>query len=759
MRGPTCKAVGTVLAASTRSPCRSTAGYRFNIPRRALHCAQPLLQDANSPNVSVADSSGKIGSPSDSTDIALSGPPSEESSGGPSDAPDKPPKPTDRSSYGSASRRAGRNLKKLKDIPPVQLPQSFFDRNVILQETLQGANVSGQETFTVVRNQFRPGVIRDEQVVVVGPRAKDDSEIDESRVGQKSEYHPSVGKIDENVLEEIASMMLAGLQPSTSAHADAEGSAKPHLVLHCPRKGSIQFLRALVKHLAALGNADLIQIEAQDIAEIGGDYLDEPGDNQSENLSSLGYDVHAATNRGHESTQNPLTEEIAEGDREENGDQSPKTIIINFMDTLKNIPKALNDIPKALNLQQEQQKPSLFKQVMGSSVQDSSRALKLSMFIDTLLHACNLKRVLQSANKDKKDAASSTADLTRVDDASSISAVTMGAADSAPVASPALILQVDDYPEIYNTDNGGKILNALHDALHERRKAGQRILLIGTCVARYHPLASPQSADKGDLWEFDTGPTRTVVLPAIESSSAVSFKRCHKKRNKAINTRHLRDMIRRLSSKPQHVHALISEEELRIDKPETIASEMKERVWSSDRIHRIATVALGMARGDEAVTVKHLERAFETIEFSDHAKHGWIHGELSTGGTTSEGRTKRRQIAFNEYEKRLVNGVVDPASIRTTFADLRAPRETIETLRTLASLSLVRPEAFTYGVLATDKIPGLLLYGPPGTGKTLLAKAVAKESGATVLEVSGAGTFLYFLRLWLTLLGILLVCA
>ena len=72
---------------------------------------------------------------------------------------------------------------------------------------------------------------------------------------------------------------------------------------------------------------------------------------------------------------------------------------------------------------------------------------------------------------------------------------------------------------------------------------------------------------------------------------------------------------------------------------------------------------------------------------------------------------------------------------------MHATSDTITALKTLTSLSLIRPEAFSYGVLATDNIPGLLLYGPPGTGKTLLAKAVAKESGATVLEVSGSEVY------------------
>lgn len=99
------------------------------------------------------------------------------------------------------------------------------------------------------------------------------------------------------------------------------------------------------------------------------------------------------------------------------------------------------------------------------------------------------------------------------------------------------------------------------------------------------------------------------------------------------------------------------------------------------------------------------------------------------------------QSGCNRWEKKMLSGVVKADSIRTTFADVHVPPGTVEALKTLTSLSLIRPDAFTYGVLATDKIPGMLLYGPPGTGKTLLAKAVARESGATVLEISGSDIY------------------
>jgi SpoVK/Ycf46/Vps4 family AAA+-type ATPase len=73
-----------------------------------------------------------------------------------------------------------------------------------------------------------------------------------------------------------------------------------------------------------------------------------------------------------------------------------------------------------------------------------------------------------------------------------------------------------------------------------------------------------------------------------------------------------------------------------------------------------------------------------------------------------------------------------------TFSDIHVDPKTVRTLRTLTSLALVNPMAFSYGILSKEKVLGVMLHGPPGTGKSLLAKAVAKESVACMLEVSGA---------------------
>ncbi|TYI89962.1 hypothetical protein E1A91_D03G089900v1 [Gossypium mustelinum] len=88
----------------------------------------------------------------------------------------------------------------------------------------------------------------------------------------------------------------------------------------------------------------------------------------------------------------------------------------------------------------------------------------------------------------------------------------------------------------------------------------------------------------------------------------------------------------------------------------------------------------------------------------------------------------------NEFEKRIRPEVIPAKEIDVTFADIGALEETKESLQELVMLPLRRPDLFKGGLLKPCR--GILLFGPPGTGKTMLAKAIAKEAGASFINVS-----------------------
>ncbi|OCL11221.1 putative ATPase family AAA domain-containing protein 1 [Glonium stellatum] len=89
------------------------------------------------------------------------------------------------------------------------------------------------------------------------------------------------------------------------------------------------------------------------------------------------------------------------------------------------------------------------------------------------------------------------------------------------------------------------------------------------------------------------------------------------------------------------------------------------------------------------------------------------------------------------YEKALLDAIIHPGQVNKTFADVHAPTSTMEAFKDL-TMSLIRPDAFKYGILARKKLSGILIYGLPGTGKTLLVKALAKSAQFTVIGVSSA---------------------
>ncbi|KDQ16005.1 hypothetical protein BOTBODRAFT_31090 [Botryobasidium botryosum FD-172 SS1] len=107
-----------------------------------------------------------------------------------------------------------------------------------------------------------------------------------------------------------------------------------------------------------------------------------------------------------------------------------------------------------------------------------------------------------------------------------------------------------------------------------------------------------------------------------------------------------------------------------------------------------------------------------------------------------------KNVKLNEYEERIAAEVVHPDDINVGFDDIGGLDSIIASLKESVILPLVYPTLFAEpsslddmsqssatnsSLLSPPK--GVLLYGPPGCGKTLLARALARESRATFINL------------------------
>lgn len=696
------------------------------------------------------------------------------------DSPDgsqSPSRPEDLSGYGSAARRAGIHIKKPKELPQLFLPPWFFEKNVFLREELSDLAISSGEFESKAGSNFH-----------------------------RIRSHVRSYDINENVFNEISSLVRIGLESAFISSPETWMSSKTDLLLYHPKNGGSFFLDELVIRLAATHKADLIRLDPQDIADIGGDYIEERKETHVKSLSRLGYDAYprAVTQASLEDAHDveEAVEEDEPGEEEEEGeeegeedndDRSQQRPTRYGLSSIKSIPifhvgGSLMDIVRSAIITNPSspngQKSTPYLKTFSQPT-DMTGDLKIISFIETTLNASEKKREInRSVEKFKCSETESTSTLQEV--------ITDAITDSKELtdtkpSTENLIVVIRDYMEINSTSAGGKLLDKLHEIVQSRRKDGQKVITIGTSSSGDFMHGMSQASMKKIQSEPENGPVRTV-LALCRTARSQDLTEDHNLRVALINLRNIRDMLRRLTSDFRTVDTLDVQDmphELsptpsvtdtgRVETLETVLPrsnrtfvDLRRFVWPLDLVHHLATLTLGLSTPLDAkventpISMRHVLNAIRLLLRSDLARYSWMEDEReerqkriksfdqplwgspqkpSAGWMPgdSESRMKKLRRTCNSHEKKLLNGVVDPGSIRTTFADVRAPQATTDALKNLTSLSLVRPEAFTYGVLATDKIPGLLLYGPPGTGKSLLARATAKESGATVLEVSGAG--------------------
>ncbi|KAI9255114.1 P-loop containing nucleoside triphosphate hydrolase protein [Phascolomyces articulosus] len=99
------------------------------------------------------------------------------------------------------------------------------------------------------------------------------------------------------------------------------------------------------------------------------------------------------------------------------------------------------------------------------------------------------------------------------------------------------------------------------------------------------------------------------------------------------------------------------------------------------------------------------------------------------------GKLGVKDLKLSEYEQLIAAEVVHADELHVTFKEIGGLDHIVQDLRESVIYPLCYPELFTSasGLLGAPK--GVLLYGPPGCGKTMLAKALAKESNATFINL------------------------
>ncbi len=92
-------------------------------------------------------------------------------------------------------------------------------------------------------------------------------------------------------------------------------------------------------------------------------------------------------------------------------------------------------------------------------------------------------------------------------------------------------------------------------------------------------------------------------------------------------------------------------------------------------------------------------------------------------------------VKFNTPEEEARNRSTRRTGEGVTYEDIGGLSRQLARIRELIELPLRYPEIFDR--LGIEPPKGVLLYGPPGTGKTLIARAVANETSAHFISVSG----------------------
>ncbi|KAG7129701.1 Protein MSP1 like protein [Verticillium longisporum] len=137
---------------------------------------------------------------------------------------------------------------------------------------------------------------------------------------------------------------------------------------------------------------------------------------------------------------------------------------------------------------------------------------------------------------------------------------------------------------------------------------------------------------------------------------------------------------------------------------------------------------------------KHERARIRAQEHLERLRKGKRNGGDDVEEHPGDNETQRRgpgpeDLVLNEYENMVALEMVAPEDIPVGFNDIGGLEDIIEEVKESVIYPLTMPHLYAHAAPLLSAPSGVLFYGSPGCGKTMLAKAVARESGASFINL------------------------
>jgi hypothetical protein len=521
----------------------------------------------------------------------------------------------------------------------------------------------------------------------------------------------------------------------------ARGSSKPdlafqktNLALTCGLDGGAAMLESIVGSIATSLEADILRLNAQDLAEIAFHNLQLfESSPEVQEVAELGFEIHSGA-----TSQESMDNQDKDDDEEMEVWSKGRRI-----GTRRRVRAILESTQQPLAISESSNALQDFLSGLINGIYTQKRVV--DPVTATLPQSKDIFSTKETSDPSTSNLA--TKPTKTLEESESIGpklapSSVEGNKNSTPTVvrrlkNRKLIIFLEDFLDIASSSThiGETLIQTLAALVHWQRTFFNEQIMIVATKSSSDSLAESSDLRAGLDQAAEGSVFRHILVTPVDETSSPSitgkpdladlalppaanvWARLSSNQTLSINIRNLEHMLKYFS--PSTSSKTFSKGQITLPDHIIHRFDLRDQVLSKEQVSRIATVTLGLHEiGKHNFAVRdYLPRAMEII----HKCDAQLQGSNATGEAVpvpllpnpkaNKQRMETLKSRCNKYERQLLSGVLHPKNIKIGFGDVHVAVDTVEALKTVTSLSLTRPEAFQYGILKSDSLPGLLMYG------------------------------------------------